>query len=118
MWQGSNHGLVMPVTDGNSPQLLTSVIMFYVLLVLAVLLAIKLAYNEPRSVRAVRCQYCEKDSPQVHHGFGGCVHLIDGKEYECERPTTPPSHEAEHARLRPSPIPWIAAHLFHRPSQP
>jgi hypothetical protein len=118
MSMGSDHALVMSVTDGNSLRLLTFVIMFYALLVLAILLAIKLFHNEARSGRAVRCQYCENGSPQLHQGFGGFVHLIDGTEYECERPTMTHSDELEETHLRPSPIPWIAAHLLHRPSHP
>ena len=37
MSMGSDHALVMSVTDGNSLRLLTFVIMFYALLVLAIL---------------------------------------------------------------------------------
>jgi hypothetical protein len=74
----------------------------YAMLVLAALIAFKLAYDEFDEFgykREVRCQYCENASPQIHHGFGGFVHVIDGREYECERPTFSPREE-EHIRHR------------------
>lgn len=96
--------------------MLRLIIMFYAMLVLAALIALKLAYDEFKHKREVRCQYCENASRPIHRGFGGFVHEIDGWEYECERPMLSPSREVESIRLRPSLIASIAARLFRRPS--